>query len=153
MKGALPMKLIIAIISNDDSYDVLSELTKAGFDATKLSTTGGFLSAGNVTLLIGVEDSRVDDVMEILRENSSRRTQLMTAAPAYNAESFVTLPVQVAVGGELALLLRKLVTVLAYHSLGIAHHDVLGLHAHTLVDASATDGRPSGSVYNQLDVL
>ncbi|MCI6136775.1 MAG: cyclic-di-AMP receptor, partial [Oscillospiraceae bacterium] len=45
------MKLIIAIISNDDSYDVLSELTKAGFDATKLSTTGGFLSAGNVTLL------------------------------------------------------------------------------------------------------
>ena len=91
------MKLIIAIISNDDSYDVLSELTKAGFDATKLSTTGGFLSAGNVTLLIGVEDSRVD--MEILRENSSRRTQLMTAAPAYNAESFVTLPVQVAVGG------------------------------------------------------
>ena len=90
------MKLIIAIISNDDSYDVLSELTKAGFDATKLSTTGGFLSAGNVTLLIGVEDSRVDDVME---ENSSRRTQLMTATPAYNAESFVTLPVQVAVGG------------------------------------------------------
>ena len=77
------MKLIIAIISNDDSYDVLSELTKAG----------------NVTLLIGVEDSRVDDVMEILRENSSRRTQLMTAAPAYNADSFVTLPVQVAVGG------------------------------------------------------
>ena len=61
------MKLIIAIISNDDSYDVLSELTKVGFDATKLSTTGGFLSAGNVTLLIGVEDSRVDDVMEILR--------------------------------------------------------------------------------------
>ena len=61
------MKLIIAIISNDDSYDVLSELTKAG--------------------------------LEILRENSSRRTQLMTAAPAYNAESFVTLPVQVAVGG------------------------------------------------------
>lgn len=75
------MKLIIAIISNDDSYDVLSELTKAGFDATKLSTTGGFLSAGNVTLLIGVEDSRVDDVMEILRENCSRRTQLMSAAP------------------------------------------------------------------------
>ena len=91
------MKLIIAIISNDDSYDVLSELTKVGFDATKLSTTGGFLSAGNVTLLIGVEDSRVDDVMEILRENCSRRTQLMSAA--YNAESFVTLPVQVAIGG------------------------------------------------------
>jgi uncharacterized protein YaaQ len=37
MKGALPMKLIIAIISNDDSYDVLSELTKAGFDAKTLA--------------------------------------------------------------------------------------------------------------------
>lgn len=93
------MKLVIAIISNDDSYDVLSDLTDAGFDATKLSTTGGFLSAGNVTLLIGVEDERVDEVMEIIRANSSRRTQLMTTAPAYNAESFVTLPVEVAVGG------------------------------------------------------
>ena len=81
------MKLIIAIISNDDSYDVLSELTKAGFDATKLSTTGGFLSAGNVTLLIGVEDSRVDDVMEILRENCSRRTQLMPPPTMRRASS------------------------------------------------------------------
>ena len=63
------MKLIIAIISNDDSYDVLSELTKAGFDATKLSTTGGFLSAGNVTLLIGVEDSRVDYTVEHYQQN------------------------------------------------------------------------------------
>lgn len=93
------MKLIIAIVSNDDSYEVMGELTRVGLDATKLSTTGGFLSAGNATLLIGVEDDRVDEVMEIIRQNSSRRTQLMSAAPAYNAESFVTMPVQVSMGG------------------------------------------------------
>ena len=50
------MKLLIAVINSDDSHIVLDEITKAGFYATKLSTTGGFLRAGNLTLLMGVED-------------------------------------------------------------------------------------------------
>ena len=44
------MKLIIAIVSNDDANKVQSELTKNGFSITKLATTGGFLMSGNTTL-------------------------------------------------------------------------------------------------------
>ena len=63
------MKLVIAIINNDDSHKVLSQIGRAGFYATKLSTTGGFLKAGNLTLLMGVEDERLDELLALLKEN------------------------------------------------------------------------------------
>ena len=37
------MKLILAIINNDDSVIASAELNRHGFFVTKLSTTGGFL--------------------------------------------------------------------------------------------------------------
>ena len=43
------MKLIFAVINNDDSHKVSTELTKNGFSATKLASTGGFLMSGNST--------------------------------------------------------------------------------------------------------
>ena len=56
------MKLVLAIVSNDDSSMVSSALTKEGFQVTKLATTGGFLMAGNTTFLTGVDDDKVDRV-------------------------------------------------------------------------------------------
>ena len=53
------MKLILAIVSNDDSGAVSSALTRGGFSVTKLATTGGFLMAGNTTFISGVEDEKV----------------------------------------------------------------------------------------------
>ncbi len=67
------MKLILAIVNNDDSAIVAAELTREGFTITKLSTTGGFLQVGNTTLLIGAEDGDVERVKEIIRRNSSTR--------------------------------------------------------------------------------
>jgi uncharacterized protein YaaQ len=57
------MKLLVVIVNKDDSSLVSSALTKAGFSVTKLATKGGFIMAGNATFLVGVEDTRVDDVM------------------------------------------------------------------------------------------
>ena len=54
------MKLIIAIVQDEDANRLVSSLMEAGFGATKLATTGGFLRAGNTTLLIGVEDERLE---------------------------------------------------------------------------------------------
>ena len=36
------MKLIVAIINNDDCPSVLNGLTQKGYGATRLSTSGGF---------------------------------------------------------------------------------------------------------------
>ena len=59
MKGRKQMKLILAIVNNDDSAVVSATLTKENYSVTKLSTTGGFLMIGNTTLLIGAEDDKV----------------------------------------------------------------------------------------------
>ncbi|MCL2509337.1 MAG: cyclic-di-AMP receptor [Oscillospiraceae bacterium] len=67
------MKLVIAIVNNDDSAVVASELTRENFIVTKLSTTGGFLMVGNTTLLIGSEDRDVPRIKEIIHGFSKTR--------------------------------------------------------------------------------
>ena len=60
------MKLITAIVNKEDSKNVCNELLKNKFYVTRLATTGGFLMAGNMTLLICTDDARVDDCIGII---------------------------------------------------------------------------------------
>ena len=69
------MKLVLAIVNNDDSVVAASALTSAGYFVTRLSTTGGFLMVGNTTLLIGTEEERVQMALGILRQHCTARTQ------------------------------------------------------------------------------
>jgi uncharacterized protein YaaQ len=75
-KGASPMKLIIAIVQDEDVDALTQALIEAGYRFTKISTTGSFLRTGNTSLLIGVEDQEVPNVMAILRRTCRRRTQI-----------------------------------------------------------------------------
>lgn len=77
------MKIIVAIVNNDDSAIVSSALTQDGFFVTKLSTTGGFLMVGNTTLLIGTEDENVPSVKEILKKYSSTHKQLVPSSASF----------------------------------------------------------------------
>lgn len=67
------MKLIIAIVNNDDAAKVAAALTNEGHFITKLSTTGGFLLSGNTTLLIGAQDNEVERIKEIVKQCSHTR--------------------------------------------------------------------------------
>jgi uncharacterized protein YaaQ len=69
------MKLILAIVNNEDTARAVDALMKAGFFATRLSTTGGFLMMGNTTLLIGTDEARVQMALGILRQHCTARTQ------------------------------------------------------------------------------
>ena len=73
----MAMKMIFAIVNKDDSNTVQSALTREGYSATKLATTGGFLMSGNTTFLVGTEDNRVDDVIAIIEKHSKKRTQMV----------------------------------------------------------------------------
>ena len=77
------MKLLIAIVNNDDSAVVSSSLTKEGFTVTKLSTTGGFLMVGNTTFLIGAEDDTVAKAKSIIKDCSQKRTRLTTTTSSF----------------------------------------------------------------------
>ena len=96
------MKLIFAIVNKDDSGSVSSALTRAGFSVTKLATTGGFLMAGNTTFLVGTDDSRVDEIISIIEKHSKKRTQMVPSS-TYGTSTYASFPVEVTVGGELAV--------------------------------------------------
>ena len=96
------MKLIYAIVRNDNEDDVTSALSKNGFSITKLNTTGGFLRKGNVTLMIGTEDERLDQAIEIIREECGTRQKINVDMPFISGASMVNYaatPMQLEVGG------------------------------------------------------
>ena len=93
------MKLIFAIVSNDDSSRVSKELTKNKYSVTKLATTGGFLMAGNVTILIGVDEEKVQTVIDIIREHSHSRKQMIPTTTEMSYGYYPSMPVEVVVGG------------------------------------------------------
>ena len=48
------MKMIIAIVQDQDSQELSDQLVKNNFRATKLATTGGFLRAGIQLSYVGL---------------------------------------------------------------------------------------------------
>ena len=93
------MKLILAIVSNDDSSAVSTALTKENFSVTRLATTGGFLRAGNTTMIVGTEDDLVDHCSEIIGSESKRRTEIVPSTASSDIGRYASFPVEVQVGG------------------------------------------------------
>ncbi len=94
-------KLVIAVIQDKDSVKLMESLVDKGFRATKLASTGGFLKAGNTTMLIGVDKNQVNEVVEVIKSVcQSREKMVTTMSPIGGAvESYVPYPVEVVVGG------------------------------------------------------
>lgn len=93
------MKLILAIVSNDDASAVSAALTKNNYYMTRLSTTGGFLRAGNTTIIIGTEDDLVDKCIEIIGAEAKRRTEIVPSTASYDIGRYASFPVEVQIGG------------------------------------------------------
>ncbi|NCB33294.1 MAG: transcriptional regulator [Erysipelotrichia bacterium] len=93
------MKLIMAIVSNDDAASVSSALTKKNFSVTRLATTGGFLRAGNTTIIVGTENDKVDECIGIIGDESKRRTEIVPSTASYDIGRYASFPVEVQVGG------------------------------------------------------
>lgn len=95
------MKLIFAVVNGDDSAAVSKALAKNGFRATKLASSGSFLSSGNTTFLICVEENEVDAVISVVQQKCHHRKQFVPAAPAYGPATgqLPAMPVEVPVGG------------------------------------------------------
>ncbi|MCL2741567.1 MAG: cyclic-di-AMP receptor [Oscillospiraceae bacterium] len=77
------MKLLFAIMHDDDSPKVMGELNKNGFYVTKLNSTGGFLKSGNTTLLVGVDEAKLETVLGIIAKKSKSRKQSVSASSSF----------------------------------------------------------------------
>jgi uncharacterized protein YaaQ len=69
------MKLIIAILRDSDTEPVSQGLIVAGFRVTQIASTGGFLRRGSTTLMIGVEDGKVDQAIQIIHQSVEPATE------------------------------------------------------------------------------
>jgi uncharacterized protein YaaQ len=94
------MKLLIAIIQNEDSKALTRALIEHDISVTRISSTGGFLRGGNTTLMIGVTEEKLQTALDTI-QSCSRRRQVMTVPASgipHNVDS-VAMPLEVTVGG------------------------------------------------------
>lgn len=102
------MKMAIAIVQDKDAGKLLQRLTREGISATRLSSSGGFLRAGNTTLLIGIEEDQLDPLVEIIKQTCRRREEIVPQihhATIGPADTNIPFPLQVPVGGATVFIL------------------------------------------------
>ena len=101
------MKLVMSIVNSDDAGRLTTTLTEAGYRATTISTTGGFLRQGNTTIFVGTEDDKVAHVLGLIRESCHTRRQFVNPLPPVMepGEMYMPTPVEVQVGGATVFVL------------------------------------------------
>ena len=101
------MKLIMAIVQDKDSNRLANEFIDANIRATKLSSTGGFLKAGNSTFIIGIDDERVTEALELIKKTCQSRKQYVSTPMSLDIslDGQVPYPVEVEVGGATVFVL------------------------------------------------
>lgn len=99
------MNLIISIVSNKDTEKVLDELCKAGFPATKISTTGQLLEGGHSCLLIGVKKEKTEEVLSLLEKNVTKRVVTQHGIQSTLAGTLLKQPVDVEEYGGIAFVI------------------------------------------------
>lgn len=102
------MKLLIAVIQRQDEGGLVKALNNHRIGVTRISSQGGFLREGNVTLFIVVDDSRVEEVLGLVRTHCYTRTKFVAPLPpiAESGEFYPSTPVEVQVGGASIFVVR-----------------------------------------------
>ncbi|MCS6883062.1 MAG: cyclic-di-AMP receptor [Oscillochloridaceae bacterium] len=102
------MKLVLAIVQPQDATMLVDALMEHGYRVTRLSSQGGFLREGNVTLMLSVEDEQINDVIRVVREHCSTRARFVSPMPpiAESGEFYPPAPLEVQVGGATVFVLK-----------------------------------------------
>jgi len=101
------MKLIVAVVHNEDAGALVDGLHDREFRATRLHSSGSFLKQSNATIIVGAEDDQVEPILEIVRATCMPRTQIVNPMPPIMepGEFFMPYPLEVEVGGATVFVL------------------------------------------------
>jgi uncharacterized protein YaaQ len=101
------MKLVVAIVHHEDAGALVDALLEHDHRATRLHSSGGFLKQSNATIIVGVEDDRVEEILGLVRESCTARTQVVNPMPPIMepGEFFMPYPLEVEVGGATVFIL------------------------------------------------
>lgn len=90
--------LMAVVIQEADLENAMDSLSKLGFSVARFTSTGGFLSRRNVTLLIGVHEGRADIAIKALKQSCQQRVEFLSS-PLRGGTFPMPTPIQVTVGG------------------------------------------------------
>lgn len=95
------MKLVLAVLHNEQVYDLMEVLSEHGYIVTKVASTGGFLRASNTTLMCGTEEEKVPKLLELIEKNCKSRRQIRPSADIHMSVGGGILPLtsEISVGG------------------------------------------------------
>lgn len=100
------MKLLIAIVQDQDAPGLIDVVTESDFRVTRLATSGGFLKAGNTTLLMGVDEERIEELLEIIKENcEAREVPTSFVSMSIPGDTYMPYPINVTLGGATIFIL------------------------------------------------
>jgi len=102
-----PVKLVVAVVHNEDAGALVDALLEREHRATRLHSSGGFLKQSNATILVGIDDDKIEEVLDIIRANCTSRTQVVNPMPPIMepGEFFMPYPLEVEVGGATVFVL------------------------------------------------
>lgn len=101
------MKLVLAIVHDDQANDLMHIMSENDFSVTKLATSGGFLRTANTTLICGTEADKVSALLELIERNCKSRTQVRPSSQVHTpmGGGFFPLASEVVVGGATCFVL------------------------------------------------
>ncbi|NLF12902.1 MAG: hypothetical protein GX597_14020 [Anaerolineaceae bacterium] len=80
------MRMIMAVVPHEQAETVLNKLIEAGYTATFMESRGGMLRQSQLTMFVAVEAQNLDQILEIIRENSSRQVPVASEAEGQDPE-------------------------------------------------------------------
>ena len=91
-------KLVLAVLQGSDSDNTIRNLNERGFMVTVLSSTGGFLKKKSTTVMIGVEEDRLEDLQKYAGHRKETVYQSVTM-PHGEMSAVPPVPMEVMAGG------------------------------------------------------
>src|SRR5699024_7006797 len=95
-------KLVLAVLQGSDSDNTIRNLNERGFMVTVLSSTGGFLKKKSTTVMIGVEEERLEEALDILQKYAGHRKETVyqsVTMPHGEMSAVPPVPMEVMAGG------------------------------------------------------
>ena len=95
-------KLVLAVLQGSDSDNTIRNLNERGFMVTVLSSTGGFLKKKSTTVMIGVEEDRLEEALDVLQKYAGHRKETVyqsVTMPHGEMSAVPPVPMEVMAGG------------------------------------------------------
>ena len=69
------MKMILAVMPTNLSDDISKVLLSEDYRVTKFASTSGLLTGGNTALMVGIENDKVSECLDLIRSQVSPADQ------------------------------------------------------------------------------